>query len=269
MLDFILQKAPVYLLIFARIFAMILTLPLFSMRTLSRIAKVALSGYIAFFIYGTLDFSFYDAVITGDGVANLEYFLLLAGEVIIGIIMGFYVSIIFAAFSSAGQFMGFQMGLSAASSYDAMSQVENPLMGQFFNLVAMLVFLQTKFFQQLFLGGFVSSFKSLNAFSLVQTQESIMKFFLSGLTKLFSDALVIALPVMGTLFLITICTGLLTKAAPQMNLLSEGFPVMILVAYFVIATVMPDLIDFFVRAFGGGFSVLQNLFIQVNGGGVN
>ena len=96
-----------------------------------------------------------------------------------------------------------------------------------------------------------------------------MKFFLSGLTKLFSDALVIALPVMGTLFLITICTGLLTKAAPQMNLLSEGFPVMILVAYFVIATVMPDLIDFFVRAFGGGFSVLQNLFIQVNGGGVN
>ena len=96
-----------------------------------------------------------------------------------------------------------------------------------------------------------------------------MKFFLSGLTKLFSDALVIALPVMGTLFLITICTGLLTKAAPQMNLLSEGFPVMILVAYFVIATVMPDLIDFFVRAFGGGFSVLQNLFIQVNGGGIN
>ena len=268
MLDLILQKAPVYLLVFARVFAIILTLPLFSMRSVSRVAKVALSGYIAFFIYGTLDFSHYNILITGDGVTSMEYFLLLAGEVIIGIIMGFYVSIIFAAFSSAGQFMGFQMGLSAASSYDAMSQVENPLMGQFFNLVAMLVFLQTRFFQQLFLGGLVSSFKSLNALSIVQTQEPLIKFFLGGLSKLFSDALVIALPVMGTLFLITICTGLLTKAAPQMNLLSEGFPVMILVAYFVIATVMPNLIDFFVRTFSGGFSILQNLFVQINGGGI-
>ena len=269
MLDSILQKAPVYLLIFARVFSLLLTLPLFSMRSVSRIAKVALSGYVAFFVFGTVDFSHYDILITGDGVANLEYLLLVGGEALIGVLMGFYVSIIFAAFSSAGQFMGFQMGLSAASSYDAMSQVENPLMGQFFNLVAMLVFLQTRFFQELFLGGLVSSFKSLNALSIVTSREPLMRFFLSGLTKLFSDALVIALPVMGTLFLITVCTGLLTKAAPQMNLLSEGFPIMILVAYFIIATVMPSLIDFFVRSFRGGFTVLQNLFIQVNGGGVN
>lgn len=269
MLDSILQKAPVYLLIFARVFAMLLILPLFSMRSVSRIAKVALAGYIAFFIYGSLDFSHYDLLMTEDGLASLEYLLLIGGEVLIGILIGFYVSIIFAAFSSAGQFMGFQMGLSAASSYDAMSQVENPLMGQFFNLVAMLVFLQTRFFQELFLGGLLSSFKSLNALSIVASREPLIRFFLGGLTKLFSDALVIALPVMGSLFLITVCTGLLTKAAPQMNLLSEGFPIMILVAYFIIATVMPSLIDFFVRSFRGGFTVLQNLFIQVNGGGLN
>ena len=52
MLDSILQKAPVYLLIFARVFSLLLTLPLFSMRSVSRIAKVALSGYVAFFVFG-------------------------------------------------------------------------------------------------------------------------------------------------------------------------------------------------------------------------
>jgi hypothetical protein len=57
MLDSILLKAPVYLLVFVRCFALIMTLPMFSMRAASRIAKVAIAGYMAFFIFGSLDTS--------------------------------------------------------------------------------------------------------------------------------------------------------------------------------------------------------------------
>ncbi|SEQ80510.1 flagellar biosynthetic protein FliR [Treponema bryantii] len=266
MLDSILLKAPVYLIVFVRCFALILTLPMFSMRSASRVAKVAIAGYMAFFIYGGIDASLYQPYIGDDGAFSMIYVLLLIGEALIGIIMGFFISIIFAAFSSAGQFLAFQMGLSAASSYDALSQVENPLMGQFFNLVAMLVFMQTHWFQKLFLGGLVSSFSSLSALSIATANEKLARFMISGLTGLFSDALVIALPVMGTLFLITVCTGLLTKAAPQMNLLSEGFPIMILVAFTIIAIAMPSIIDFFVRSFNKGFADLENLFTTISGG---
>ncbi len=266
MLDSILLKAPVYLLVFVRCFTLIMTLPMFSMRSASRVAKVAIAGYMAFFIFGNLDTSVYAPYIGEEGISSMIYFLLLVGEALIGIIMGFFISIIFAAFSAAGQFLAFQMGLSAASSYDALSQVENPLMGQFFNLVAMLVFMQTHWFQKLFLGGLVTSFSSINALSIATSNEKIARFMMSGLTSLFADALVIALPVMGTLFLITVCTGLLTKAAPQMNLLSEGFPIMILVAFTIIAVVMPSIIDFFVRSFSKGFSDLENLFSSISGG---
>jgi len=266
MLDSILLKAPVYLLVFVRCFTLILTLPMFSMRSASRVAKVALAGYMAFFIYGSIDFSQYQPYIADDGAFSMIYVLLLVGEALIGIIIGFFISIIFAAFSAAGQFLAFQMGLSAASSYDALSQVENPLMGQFFNLVAMLVFMQTHWFQRLFLGGLVNSFSSMNALSIATSNEKIARFMMSGLTSLFADALIIALPVMGTLFLITVCTGLLTKAAPQMNLLSEGFPIMILVAFTIIALAMPSIIDFFVRSFSKGFEDLENLFTLISGG---
>lgn len=266
MLDSILLHAPVFFLIFVRCFALILTLPMFSMRSASRVAKVALAGYFAFFIYGNVDLSVYAPYLTEDGTFSLVYILLLAGEGLIGIIMGFFISIIFAAFSTAGQFLAFQMGLSAASSYDALSQVENPLMGQFFNLVAMLVFMQSHWFNKLFLQGLNASFKSMNALTIATCNDKIARFMLKGLTDLFSDALVIALPVMGTLFLITICTGLLTKAAPQMNLLSEGFPIMILIAFSIIVLVMPNIIDFFVRSFNKGFSDLQNFFTSVSGG---
>ena len=84
-----------------------------------------------------------------------------------------------------------------------------------------------------------SSFKSLNAFSVVTNNEHFVKYMLSGLTKLFADALVISLPLMGTLLLISVCTGLLSKAAPQMNLLSEGVPIIILVSFYLIATLLP------------------------------
>ncbi len=266
MLDSILLKAPVYLLVFVRCFALIMTLPMFSMRSASRVAKIAIAGYMAFFIFGSIDTSVYAPYIGEEGSSSMIYILLLVGEGLIGIIMGFYISIIFAAFSAAGQFLAFQMGLSAASSYDALSQVENPLMGQFFNLVAMLIFMQTHWFQKLFLGGLVTSFSSLNALSIATSNEKIARFMMSGLTSLFADALVIALPVMGTLFLITVCTGLLTKAAPQMNLLSEGFPIMILVAFTIIAIAMPSIIDFFARSFAKGFTDIENLFISISGG---
>ena len=266
MLNEILSQAPVFLLIFARIFAMLLVLPMFSMRSASRVAKVALAGYMAFFIFGTCDLSYYLPYIAQDGSFSMEYFLILIAEVLIGIILGFFITMIFSAFSTAGQFLAFQMGFSAASSYDSLSQVENPLMGQFFNLIAMLVFMQTHWFQKLFLQGLVTSFSSLNAISIVQSTESIVKFVISGLSSLFVDALVISLPVMGSLFLISICTGLLTKAAPQMNLLSEGFPIMIMLAFVIIAFILPDMIDFFVRSFEKGFADLFDFFKNVSGG---
>ena len=266
MLNEILSQAPVFLLIFARIFAMLLVLPMFSMRSASRVAKVALAGYMAFFIFGTCDLSYYLPYIAQDGSFSMEYFLILIGEVLIGIILGFFITMIFSAFSTAGQFLAFQMGFSAASSYDSLSQVENPLMGQFFNLIAMLVFMQTHWFQKLFLQGLVPSFSSLIAISIVQSTESIVKFVMSGLSSLFVDALVISLPVMGSLFLISICTGLLTKAAPQMNLLSEGFPIMIMLAFVIIAFILPDMIDFFVRSFEKGFADLFDFFKNVSGG---
>ncbi len=264
MLNAIFLQAPLFLLIFVRCLAMLMTLPLLSMRAVSRVAKVALAGYLAFFMLNTVNLTEYYSFLSEDGIFSLEFVLLAAGETLIGIILGFYVSIIFSAFSTAGQFIAFQMGLGAASAYDSLSQIENPLMGQFFNLVAMLVFMQTKWFQFLFINGLTKSFSSITAITIANCQDAFLAFFFRSLTDLFADAFVIALPIIGSLFLITICTGLLTKAAPQMNLLSEGFPIMILLAFYLISVLMPQMVDFFISSFEKGFQVMQNLFIEVN-----
>ena len=260
MLDSILLKAPYFLLVYARCFTMIITLPLFSMRSVPRVAKLALSFYMAFMMFSGVDFSVYESVVTENQAFSVQYLLLVLGEGLIGVIMGFFIQIIFAAFSTAGQLFAFQMGFSAASAYDALSQVENPLMGQYLNFIAMLVFLQNRWFQKIFISGLMGSFKALSAYSIAAGTEPVARFMLKGFTNLFADALIIALPVMGTLLLVSIATGLLSKAAPQMNLLSEGFPVMILLAFFLILNMLPAMSDFFTRSFNQGLKDLTDLF---------
>ena len=87
-----------------------------------------------------------------------------------------------------------------------------------------------------------------------------MNFLLRGLSKLFFDAMVIALPMVGTLFLVSVSMGILSKAAPQMNLLSEGLPITILTAFFLLTVLLPYMADFFLRLFDAGFLNLERLF---------
>lgn len=250
----IVAQAPIFFLVAARILAMIMTTPLLSMQAVPRTAKVALAGFVAFIVMP-------QAYPSGWNVDafSMDYFLLVVGEALIGVITGFFVSMVFATFGSAGQFFSYQMGFGASEVYDALAQIENPILGQYLNLIAMLVFLEVNGFQTLFLGGVLRSFQSFNCFSLIGAKDVFVSFFLTGLSTLFLNAMVIALPIVGTLFLIHVAMGLLSKAAPQMNLLSEGFPITILVTFFLLAVSLPLMVNLFQQIIDQGFLAFETL----------
>lgn len=261
MLERIVATAPVFLLVAVRCFALIRTTPLLSSSAVPGVAKVALAGFAAYLVLPSVES--YGWNIDAN---HLSYIFLLLGEALIGVITGFYITMIYAAFSSAGQFFSLQMGFSAAESYDALSQVENPLMGQYLNLVAMLVFLQIKGFQTLFVTGVTKSFSALNAVSMISGRERFLTFLLKGLTELFLDAMMISLPMIASLFLVTTSMGILSKAAPQMNLLSEGLPITILVTFFLLTQLIPVMTNFFAVLFDRGFEKIATLFTSFMAG---
>lgn len=262
-LSFLLVKAPLFFLVSVRIFAMISTTPLLSTRAVPRIAKIALAGLVAFLVMP----SAYGTLLDVPGF-SAEYVLFAVGEALLGVLTGFFISIIFATFSTAGQFFSYQMGFGVSEVYDALAQIENPLMGQFLNFIAVLIFLQIKGFQTLFLGGVLRSFQSINCFLFIERQELLTSFLLTNLSSLFLNAMMIAMPVMGTLFLVHVSMGLLSKAAPQMNLLSEGFPITILLTFFLLTVSLPLMADFFIRIMNNGFVAFQTLLIRAGGGGL-
>jgi flagellar biosynthetic protein FliR len=268
MLDELLQNAPVFLLLFARALAMIEVAPLFSSDSIPQTAKVSLALFAAFAVYPPASAQSDWAGLPGmtEGLFGLGYALLILGEGLIGIIIGFFMTIVFAAASSAGQFFSLQMGFGASETFDPLAQIENPLMGQFLNLVALLTFLLMGGLRDLFLGGFAASVKSLNIIELVNGRENVTFMLAGGLGRLFINAIVISMPVLGTLFLTSLATGLISKAAPQINILSEGFPISISVAFILIMATLPFMVEALGRVIEGGFRSLQDLYIQVGGG---
>ncbi len=256
------KDAPLFFLAFARVLALILTTPLLSTKAVSRVVRVALAGLVAFLVMPNT----YPAGVVNISllsVFNLHYILLLIGEVLLGILTGFFVSLTFSIFGTAGQFFSYQMGFGASQVYDTLAKVQNPLMGQYFNFVAVLVFLQTKGFQKLFLGGVLRSFQAINCFIFINEQEVISGFFLHALGKLFAQALVISMPIIATLFLINVTMGMFSKAAPQMNLLSEGFPITILTTFFILSVALPLMIDLFMSMLDASFREFEALLIQM------
>jgi flagellar biosynthetic protein FliR len=272
----ILTFGPVFLLIAARAFAMIQVSPLLSTDGIPQIVKIALAGFVAFAVIPTAEIYMASnspsglVTLPGGAVSDLRYepfsmrfILLILGEGIIGLIIGFYMVIIFAAFSTAGQFFSLQMGFGASETFDPLSQIENPLMGQYLNLVSMLIFVTIGGFGKLFLGGFWRSVQTINIISLLEGKDSVIGMLTSGLSRLFVDAIIIALPILGTLFLTSLATGLISKAAPQINILSEGFPISISVAFLLIFASLPFMTEAFSRMIDSGFNSIQNLYTQI------
>lgn len=249
------ENAQLLFLLFTRVFLMLRTAPLVSGQGVPGIARIGLAFMAAWVVFPWIQEAGYPIPDTG-----LSYMLLVVGEGLVGMIMGMFITLVFTTFQTAGQFFSLQMGFGASQVFDPMSQVEIPLVGQFFNLVAMFVFITTEGFNRLFLTGVLRSFKAIRAVDVLQANEELAGLMIFGLSSLFEQALIISLPILGTLVIVNISLGLMAKAAPQMNLLMLGFPAAILIAFLVMFLALPLIIGAFDRILQGGFEVLHDLF---------
>lgn len=236
--------------------------PLFNSAAIPGIARIGLSFFAAFVVFPGVSQSGYPIP---ENV--LAYVLLIVGEGLIGVTIGFLLVAYFAVFQTAGQFFSLQMGFGASQVFDPLAQVSIPLTGQFFNMIAMMVFVMIEGFQKVFLTGVHHSFRSIRAIDFVLYRNDIVTLVVSSLSSLFTQAMVLALPILGTLFLASVTMGLLAKAAPQMNLLMLGFPLNIGLAYLVMFLALPFILEGFAAVINGSFERLGIMFDMVLEGG--
>jgi flagellar biosynthetic protein FliR len=243
-----------FLVVFFRCFALMETAPLLSAATIPQIAKVGLAFFSAAAVFPTVLAAGYPLP---DSV--VDYVLVVAGEVLIGLTLGFLLSMVFAAFQTAGQFFSLQMGFGASEVFDPLAQVELPLMGELLNLVALLVFISASGTGKFLAVGVGKSFASLRAVDLVAGQAPLVETLVRGLAGMFQSALTLSFPILGSLLLVSIVMGLLAKAAPQMDILTMGFPLSIGVTFLVMIAGLPFLMGAFERVIDAGIEGVAGL----------
>lgn len=241
-------------LIFAmtRIGAALLAAPFFGAIAVPVQLRVAITGAVAVLVCAWTPFQAPEALI------SLEGFLAIAGEVLIGLSLGFVLQIMFAAPLMAAEVIGGTMGLSMAVTNDPASGGQSTVLGQFFYTVLALIFLTVGAHLQ-FLTLVVESYA---VFPPGQTWlgadrlEQIVSF--GG--QMVATAVAIALPVTLILLLVQMVTGVLSRSAPSLNLFALGLPAGVMagiVALIVAAPLLVEqLVDLSAVAVAGSASLL-------------
>lgn len=172
-----------------------------------------------------------------EGLASMAGFGLIAGEVIVGIALGFAVQIGFSAALVAGEVIGNAMGLGFAAMVDPTSGQQNPVVGQFLSILATLLFLSINGHLAL-AATVVESYRALPPGEAWLSAESVNGLVMFG-GVLFSAGLSIALPVAFAIVLVQILMGMLARSAPQLNLFAVGFPAALLAGIVLLAIAAP------------------------------
>jgi flagellar biosynthetic protein FliR len=185
---------------------------------------------------------------------SLDGILITMHQVLLGIAMGFILQLVLSALVVGGHSIAMSMGLGFAQFLDP-NGVSVPVVSQFLIIMGTLLFVVLN-------GHLVTIqvlFESFNTMPVGPTSldtEALMQIALWG-SKMFVGALLIALPALITIKLINIAFGVMSRAAPTLNLFAVGFPVTMFVGFIVIFLTLPNLLPRFTSIVMEAFNTIQ------------
>jgi len=162
--------------------------------------------------------------------------LMVAEQMVIGLACGLLVLIVFSAVTLAGESIAITMGLGFALMNDPRNGSSVPTVSQFYLLMATLLFFSLDGHLAV-LSMLGQSFQTLPIGSPLS--DGAFGELVSFATVMFSGALSVALPALAAMLTVNLAMGVMTRAAPQLNLFSVGFPLTMLAGFLALLFTMP------------------------------
>ncbi len=214
-----------------RIGAMLMAMPVIGTRLVPTRIKIILTFVLSVLVLPLLP------EVPQVEALSVQGLLISVQQILIGLSMGFTMQLVFGALMIAGESIAMSMGLGFASMVDPTNGVNVPVISQFFIIIGTLLFLA--------LGGHltliqlvVSSFQSLPISPSGVERDSYWALFSWG-SQMFIGALWVAIPALISMLVITLSMGVMTRAAPQLNIFSVGFPVTMFMGFIILILVLP------------------------------
>lgn len=183
--------------------------------------------------------------------------LILVKEMIIGVAMGFAMRIVFAAIEYAGEVASQTMGLGFAMFFDPSTRGRSSAVSQFVALVATMAFLAVNGHLVL-IEVLAESFITMPITETPFSTNAALELVRWG-GRIFSAGLQLSLPIVAALLITQVALGILTRAAPQLNIFGIGFPITLGVGLLTLSLVLPYLAGPIVNLFNQGIEASRSL----------
>jgi len=140
---------------------------------------------------------------------------------------------------------------------DPQNGVQVPVISQFYLILATLLFLVLDG-HLLLIELLAQSFHTFPVAMDGITRNGLLEIVGWG-SRLFAGGLLMALPVMAALLLVNLGMGVITRAAPQLNIFAVGFPITMLMGFLLMWATLPNVMGNFQDLVGEGLSLVQRL----------
>ena len=181
--------------------------------------------------------------------------LILVQQMIIGLAMGTVIRMVFAAVEMAGQMVSMTMGLGFGVFFDPMSSGQTAVISQVFSLLATLVFLSING-HLVMIEALSNSFITLPISAQPMSTEGVHQVVL-WCSTIFSMGLQLSMPLIGVLLVTNLALGVLSRAAPQLNLFGIGFPITLITGFVLIAISLPYMLTPMDRLYNNGIEMVK------------
>lgn len=239
---------------FLRIAAVVMSAPAFSGGMVSGRVRILLALSLTGIIVPLLPAAPQVAAFSVAGV------LLVVQQLLVGVALGFAVQIVFDALIVAGQAIAMSMGLGFAMAIDPQRGVNVPVVSQYFVVLATLTYFSING-HYLLIDALVDSFTSIPIGEpiLGDGGSDLLWTLVSWVSQMFAGAVQIALPAMAALMMVNLAFGVISRAAPSLNLFAVGFPITMLLGFLILIFSMPNIIDAFARILAEVFNSIDAL----------
>ena len=183
--------------------------------------------------------------------------VIIAQQMVIGVAMGFVVQIIFDALAMGGQLLANSMGLSFAFNVDPLRGASTPVLGQMYTLLVTLTFLALNGHLAM-LEILVEGFRTLPIGVDGLGSNGLWQVTLWG-GQIFRGALMVSLPGVTALLVVNLAFGVVSRAAPSLNLFAIGFPITLVCGLVIVMFGLPSVQSSFISLMRESFTLLDEL----------
>ena len=231
-LNISLEQLQLFFLVFIRIGAIIISIPIFDSYSIPIFFKMALAFATGLILFPLLKL---EALPMSDNLFSLG--VSVAGEIFLGLAIGYSVKLIFAGIQLAGQLAGYQMGLAIANVMDPATNEQVPLLAQFNNLIGLLIFLSINA-HYWFIKALTESYRLVPPLS-VRFSGTLFEQMIKLSGNMFVIAIQVGAPVIAAMLITSVAFGLVARTVPQINVFIVAIPLKVGIGLLFLGFALP------------------------------